>query len=261
MVDPSAASQPPRPPVHRCDVLVIGGGPSGSAAAYWLATRGVDVLVLEKKVFPREKTCGDGLTPRSVTQLRDMGLENALAGQHRYDGLRAVGFGTELEMRWPPHKRYPDYGYTITRFDLDSLVARHAEKAGAVLWQGAEAVAPLERSTPGSSDLGAESAVQASDGGAVAGRAGGAVAGRAGGAVAGRAGGATVLDRERGTYSEVRARYTLVADGSLSRFGRTLGAERCKVWPQGMALRGYFSSPRHDDAYIESHLDIRDEAG
>jgi len=58
----------------RHEVLVVGGGPSGAAAAYWLASAGHDVLVVEKKTFPREKTCGDGLTPRAVRQLHDMGL-------------------------------------------------------------------------------------------------------------------------------------------------------------------------------------------
>ena len=54
------------------------------SAAYWLATSGVDVLVVEKKHFPREKTCGDGLTPRSVHQLEQMGLADELAPHHRY---------------------------------------------------------------------------------------------------------------------------------------------------------------------------------
>jgi len=56
------------------DVLVVGAGPAGATAAHWLATRGRRVLVVEKKRFPREKTCGDGLTPRAVRQLHDMGL-------------------------------------------------------------------------------------------------------------------------------------------------------------------------------------------
>jgi geranylgeranyl reductase family protein len=222
---------PPRPSEHRCDVLVVGGGPSGSAAAYWLASQGVDVLCVEKKHFPREKTCGDGLTPRSVRQLQDMGLEGALAGNHRYEGLRSMAFGRELEMRWPKHPDFPSYGYTITRFELDQLVNEHAEKAGAVVWQGAEAVEPLAAQP----------------------------AGDASGPRA--AGGAVVIDKDRGTRTEVHARYVIVADGSLSRFGRALGSVRNKSYPQGMAIRGYFRSPRHDDGYIESHLDIRDRAG
>ena len=52
----------------------MGGGPAGAATAYWAALQGLDVVVLERKQFPREKTCGDGLTPRAVKQLVDMGL-------------------------------------------------------------------------------------------------------------------------------------------------------------------------------------------
>jgi geranylgeranyl reductase family protein len=207
-------------------VLVVGGGPSGSSTAYWLASAGWDVLVVEKKHFPREKTCGDGLTPRSVRQLEDMGLGDELAGRHRYDGLRSVAFGRQLELRWPDCPGYGKYGYVITRHDLDALVAGRAEKAGAVLWQGAEAVEPL-LTTGG-----------------------------------GPCGGAVVVDKDRGGERvEVQARCVVVADGANSRFGRALGTARDKTYPQGMALRGYYTSPRHDDPWIESHLDVRDKRG
>ena len=225
----SDPTTPPRPSRRDCDVLVVGAGPSGAAASYWLAKAGLDVVTVEKKRFPREKTCGDGLTPRSVAQLQAMGLESEVAtGHHRYEGLRSMAFGRMIEMKWPAVNGMPSYGFTITRHDLDELVATNAEKAGAELWQGAEAVAPLEPvGEPGRS----------------------------------RAGGAVVADKARGTTSEVRARCVVVADGSLTRFGRALGTARMKTWPQGMAIRGYFSSPRHDDTFIESHLDIRDKGG
>ena len=105
------------------DVVVVGAGPAGASCGYWLADAGWDVVMVEKKEFPREKTCGDGLTPRAVRQLADMGLEGALAGSHRYTGLRAFGFGHSVEMQWPEHPHFPNYGYTITRHDLDGLVA------------------------------------------------------------------------------------------------------------------------------------------
>lgn len=224
---PSEPSHPPRPSEHRCDVLVVGAGPSGAAAAYWLAEAGYDAVLVEKKHFPRVKTCGDGLTPRSVRQLQDMGLGDDLEHHHRYDGLRALAFGKELVLKWPEHPDFPSYGYVVTRADLDALVAARAEKAGAVLWQGAEAVAPL------GPDAGA----------------------------GGPAEGAIVLDRDRGTTTEVHARYVVVADGANSRFGRALGATRDRSIPLGMAIRGYYSSPRHAEAFIESHLDIRDASG
>ena len=63
---------PPHPPF--CDVIVVGAGPGGSAAAHVLAQQGLDVLLLDKADFPRDKTCGDALTPRALAVLADMGL-------------------------------------------------------------------------------------------------------------------------------------------------------------------------------------------
>src|SRR5918994_1656030 len=124
-------------------VLVVGGGPAGAAAAYWLARHGHDVTVIEKKTFPRVKTCGDGLTPRAVKQLDDMGLGQALERYHRYQGLRATGMGRELELEWPAHPIYPQHGYVVRRRELDGIVAANAERAGARLLQGHEALHPL----------------------------------------------------------------------------------------------------------------------
>jgi menaquinone-9 beta-reductase len=135
--------------------VIVGAGPSGSACAYWLAEAGWSVCLVEKKEFPREKTCGDGLTPRSVYQLAEMGLEDTVAAHgHRYSGLRAFGFGASLEMNWPEHPVFPNYGYTITRFNLDGLVAQRAEEHGATLLNGVEALgAARGRPTRPSGDL------------------------------------------------------------------------------------------------------------
>ena len=240
------------PRVH--DVLVVGAGPSGSSCAFWLADAGWDVAVVEKKQFPREKTCGDGLTPRAVRQLADMGLEEPLQGAHRYEGLRSCGWGQVLEMSWPSHPVFPSYGYTITRHDLDGLVAERATKAGATVHQHTEAMAPLLN--------GGAASGGAASGGADDGAPESAEPGRgAGRAQLPRCHGAVVRDMDSGETREIRSRYVVVADGSNSRFGRALGTIRQKGYPLGMALRGYYRSPRHDDAYIESHLDIRDASG
>ncbi len=208
---------------HRYDVLVVGAGPSGAAAAYWLAGRGHDVLVVEKKVFPREKTCGDGLTPRAVRELYDMGLADELAGAQRFDGLRSHAHGITLEMRWPDHPDFPDHGYVVRRRELDELVAGRAVKAGATLWTGVEATAPiLDR---------------------------------------GLVSGAEVHHHESGLREPVRARQVIVADGANSRFGRALGTARDRTYPLGMGIRGYYRSDRHAEPWIESHLDIRDRDG
>src|SRR5256885_3308728 len=207
----------------RYDVLVVGGGPSGAAAAYWLAQQGRRVLVVEKKHFPREKTCGDGLTPRAVRQLHDIGLADRLCDFQRFDGLRSIAHGLTLELAWPEHPDFPSYGYVVRRRELDEMVAERAVKAGATLWPAAEATAPLlER---------------------------------------GILDGAIVRRAESGTTEAVRARYVIVADGANSRFGRALGTARDRAYPLGMAIRGYFTSPYHDEPWIESHLDLRDRDG
>ena len=91
------------------DVIVVGAGPAGSAAAYALAQAGLDVLVLEKTEFPREKVCGDGLTPRAVKSLIDMGIDTGGAnGFVRNRGLRIIGGGMRLELPWPELATYPD---------------------------------------------------------------------------------------------------------------------------------------------------------
>jgi flavin-dependent dehydrogenase len=101
---PSTLPVAPLPPAaeRRSDVLVVGAGPAGSSAAYWLARAGFDVAVLEKAVFPREKVCGDGLTPRGVKALLDMGIDPArTAGWTRHRGLRVFGGGQVVEVDWP----------------------------------------------------------------------------------------------------------------------------------------------------------------
>jgi geranylgeranyl reductase family protein len=208
---------------ERFDVLVVGGGPSGAATATWLAERGRHVLLVEKKRYPREKTCGDGLTPRAVKELEDLGLAEPLAEFHRFEGLRSMAHGLTLELPWPDHPDYPRHGYVVPRKDLDQMVAERAVKAGATLWQEAEAVEPV--------------------------------------AERGIVTGAVIKRKETGRAEPVGARYVVVADGSLSRFGRALGTGRDRHYPLGMAIRGYFRSPYHDEPWIESHLDLRDRDG
>jgi geranylgeranyl reductase family protein len=181
------------------------------------------VLVVEKKRFPRDKTCGDGLTPRAVRQLHDMGLADPLREFQRFDGLRSIAHGVTLELEWPDHPQFPAYGYVVRRRELDEMVANQAVKAGATLWQATEAVAPVVEG--------------------------------------GFLGGAVVRRADEDITQEVRARYVVVADGANSRFGRALGTARDRTYPLGMAIRGYFTSPHHNDPWIESHLDIRDRNG
>src|SRR6516165_8859869 len=132
------------PPADSADVIVVGAGPAGSSTAFHLAQAGLDVLLLEKSIFPREKVCGDGLTPRAVKQLVSMGIPlQAEDGWFPNKGLRIIGGGVRLELDWPELSSYPGFGLVRTRLDFDETLARAAQKAGARLLEGINVTGPL----------------------------------------------------------------------------------------------------------------------
>lgn len=203
------------------DVLVVGGGPAGAAAAYWLARDGHSVLVAEKKEFPRDKTCGDGLTPRAILQLQEMGFDFAAAEFHKIMGLRSyAGDDLMLELAWPEHSRFPNWGGIIRRRDLDTQVARLTARQGVEIREKTEAKPVIEGGFLRSVELTCD-----------------------------------------GETDVLTPKVVVIADGSLNRFGRELGATRRKDYPMGLAARGYYASPRSHDGFMESQLDIRDESG
>ena len=188
-----------------------------------MAKHGHDVTIVERKKFPREKTCGDGLTPRAVKELGDMGLSTQLERFHRYEGLRATAHGKELELQWPTHPIYPRYGYVVRRRELDMMVARNAQNAGAKLLEEHEAVAPIMEK--------------------------------------GCVRGAMITNKANNTTVALHADYVIIADGANSRFGRSMGTSRERAWPYGTAIRTYWQSPRHQEPWIESALDVKDRNG
>lgn len=217
----------PASPTHDdADVIVVGAGPAGSTLAHHLAQTGVDVLVLEKSAFPREKVCGDGLTPRATRQLLGMGVELDGPGWVRNQGLRVVGGGHTLEMPWPDLADYPAYGLVRTRTDFDEILARHAEKSGARLRERTAVSGPvLDR---------AERVVGVT---------------------------ARAVDeggRKAGAAQTFRAPVVVAADGSSARLALALGLQRRADRPMGVAVRTYYESPRHDDDWLESHLELWD---
>ena len=206
---------------HDADVIVVGAGPGGSATAHALAQQGLDVLLLEKTSFPREKICGDGLTPRAVKSLVEMGIDTTEAGGFiRNRGLRIIGGKVRIELPWPELATYPDYGLVRPRLDFDELLARAAQQAGARLQERSNVTGPV-----------------LDEAGRVVG-------------VAAKVG----ADKVETTY---RAPIVIAADGSSARLGLQLGLVKRDDRPMGVAVRRYFESPRHDDDMLESWLELR----
>ena len=209
---------------QEADVIVVGAGPAGSATACYLARAGIDVLVLEKAMFPREKVCGDGLTPRAVKALVGMGVPiGEQDGWVRNKGLRIIGGGVRLELPWPELSSYPGYGLVRSRLDFDETLARTAQQAGARLLEGVTVTGPV-----------------LDDGGRIMG----------------------VQARPTGQPDEperqYRARVVVAADGNSSRLSLAMGLGKRDDRPLGVAVRTYYTSPRHDDDYLESWLDLWD---
>ncbi len=207
------------------DVIVVGAGPGGSAAAYHLARHGAKVLLLEKTEFPREKVCGDGLTPRAVKQLIDMGVDvSPEAGWLHNKGLRVIGGGVRLELDWPDLASFPDFGLVRTRMDFDDMLAQRAVAAGADLRTGHNVTGPVLDTD-------------------------------------GRVVGVEVKTREG--EKTLRAHLVVAADGVSGRFALAMGMAKREDRPMGVAVRRYYRCPvKTNDDYLESWLELRSrEAG
>ena len=208
------------------DVIVVGAGPAGATTAYHLAQAGLDVLLLEKTAFPREKVCGDGLTPRAVKQLLAMGIvPEEDDGWVRNQGLRIIGGGMRLELPWPDLASFPGYGLVRTREDFDEILARQAQKAGARLHERTSVTGPVLDAL---------------------------------GRITGVAARVTEPDGTRGPDLEFSAPLVVAADGNSTRLSLAMGLRKRDDRPLGVAVRTYYTSPRHDDDWLESWLELWD---
>ena len=208
------------------DVIVVGAGPSGATTAYYLAQAGLNVLLLEKARFPRDKVCGDGLTPRAVKPLIAMGIDvGPGSGWLHNKGLRVIGAGMRLELPWPELDSFPGYGLVRTRSSLDETLARRAQAAGAKLLEGVAVTGPVLDDA---------------------------------GRIVGVTANTDDSERARGDSTTYRARVVVAADGNSSRLSVAMGLHKRDDRPLGVAVRTYYTSPRHDDDYLESWLDLWD---
>lgn len=200
------------------DVAIVGGGPSGAAAAHDLAAAGYSVLVCEKKTFPREKTCGDGLTPRAVKQLDALGLGDELKTWESVRGLRIHAARRTMELLWPDLDEWCNYGLIKPRKDLDALVLERAESVGAKVLQNTQVVEPIYED----------------------------------GCVAG------FVAKRDGEEERVHAHFVVCAEGAATKFARSLGRTRNAGYPMGWAVRQYFrSDTMAHSGWFDAFLDVR----
>ena len=128
--------------MNQCDLIVIGGGPAGAAAAIVAARAGVRVVVFEKGPHGRDKVCGDGLTPRAVAALEELKID--LSPAHRIDGLRMIAGKKTRELAWPTTDRFPNHGAVWPRHRFDTHLIDVAIEAGADVRFECEALPELE---------------------------------------------------------------------------------------------------------------------
>ena len=199
------------------DSVVVGGGPGGATAAYWLARAGRRVLVVDKSKFPREKVCGDGLTPRAVRCLEEMDVKTEGPEWARADGLRIYGSGLVLDMPWPDLATIPAYGLVRTRLDFDAVLLDRAREAGSTVWEETTVEGPTTDAR---------------------------------GVVTG------VEVARNGDRVRVEAPVVIASDGASSRFAMSLGGRRIPTRPMGVAMRAYYRSPKSSETYLESFLEL-----
>lgn len=196
------------------DAVIVGAGPGGSSAAYYLASKGYRVLLIEKENFPREKVCGDGIAPRAVHSLEVMGVEGELAGRFkRTEGIRFYATRAGVtEVRYPMGSRFPDHGYVVPRRELDAVLLRRAREVEVEVWEGCRVVDLLpwkDGSVPG------------------------------------------VVTEKEGERFEVSASYIVGADGSSSLVGRKLGLLRQDPRYMGVSVRCYLQGVRGLSDFLE----------
>jgi len=201
------------------EVVVVGAGPAGAATAYHLARRGRRVLLLDRRRFPRDKSCGDGLTRPSVRLLTEMGVIADLPSAQRVRGVRVWMRDRGCrEFEYPTTSAGDGHGLVVPRIDLDDAICRRAVAAGAKLWQGSRVIGPI----------------------------------MADGVVVG------VRVIRDGRLAPVHAPVVVAADGATSALGRAMGLIPADGAGLGFAIRSYWEGLDDLSDWLEIFMPLLD---
>jgi menaquinone-9 beta-reductase len=201
------------------EIIVVGAGPGGASAAYFLAREGRRVLLLDKQSFPRDKSCGDGITRAGARLLAEMGVLGRFEKAQRVHGARVYlrGKGSR-DFNYPVGLVKPDHGLVVPRMELDNVLCQQAVYAGAVLRENCTATRLLYT----------DSAVT----------------------------GVEIL--HRGDRQQLNARVVIAADGAASRLARQAGLVTTPAEEMGFAIRGYYGGLRNLSGLLEIYLPLMD---
>ena len=199
------------------DVIVAGGGPAGASASWHLAKAGARVICLDKSTFPREKPCGDGITPRAIKMICEMGLAAEIEKFHRIDTIRLVAHEKTWERPIPKRRGLPDFACVVSRSELDEMLLRTAERAGAEVIEDSRVSGPIV-------DKGVVTGVRAS------------------------------ID---GVDEEVHAPIVIGADGVSSRIGRGADMVPPTDFPFALLVRAQIPADIAEDSAMSMYPDIR----
>jgi menaquinone-9 beta-reductase len=206
------------------DVIVVGGGPAGASTAHALVSAGVDVLIVDRAKFPRDKICAEYLSPEASRILSKMGVLEEIErnGPAHLAGMRVrAPNGQVADGEFAAShgfKGFRDRGLAIRRTVLDDIVLRGARSAGARVQEAVRVTDVVKDDS-------------------------------------GRVNGVAILHPDGGP-GQLRARYVIGADGLRSVVGRRLGlVETSRIWPKRIALVAHYQGVQRVTDMGEMHVD------
>ena len=208
---------------NHCDVLIVGAGPAGIAAALTLVASGQNVLVIDKAVFPRDKCCGDGLTTGALRILEMLGFDPTKVANWKVCSdvwLRSPS-GREIQLELPNSRvnKTTQFAAIAPRIELDNALVQHARARGVKIIEGCAFTSVARQTTD---DI-------------------------------------TVATDSQDVYKEITAKFIVAADGMWSPVRKAFGASQSGYLGEWHAFRQYVSNvtgPARESLYVWFDADL-----